>query len=144
MCPKWFLSLLYVQRKPCNYLASRLGLCPNEPKWASTWAYDTFGVNLHLSCTHTNTISKRIETRFNRTHITEEFHRVRPNRFSSLWYFHRKLCTNLASKLALSPNGPKRVSSWDSQPRSTIGCIQNDFWAYGTFGTNHTPILHRH
>jgi hypothetical protein len=27
---------------------------------------------------------------------------------------------------------------------STIGCVQYDFWAYGTFGANHAPILHRH
>ena len=25
-------------------------------------------------------------------------------------------------------------------PRSTIGCSQNDFQAYGTFGANHAPI----
>jgi hypothetical protein len=30
--PKWFLSLRYVWRKPCNYLVSRLALCPNRPK----------------------------------------------------------------------------------------------------------------
>jgi hypothetical protein len=24
---------------------------------------------------------------------------------------------------------------------STIGGIQNDFWAYGTFGAKHAPIL---
>jgi hypothetical protein len=49
-----------------------------------------------------------------------------------LWYVRRKLCTYHASTLALSPNGPKWVSTWASSPRSTIGCIKNDFWAYGT------------
>jgi hypothetical protein len=24
---------------------------------------------------------------------------------------------------------------------TAIGCVQNDFWAYGTFGANHAPIL---
>jgi hypothetical protein len=30
------------------------------------------------------------------------------------------------------------------EPRSAIRCVQNDFCAYVTFGTNHAPILHRH
>jgi hypothetical protein len=30
-----------------------------------------------------------------------------------------------------------------SSPRSTIGCVQNDFWAYGTFGANRAPILYQ-
>jgi hypothetical protein len=29
-------------------------------------------------------------------------------------------------------------------PRSIIGCVQNNFHAYGTFGANHAGILHRH
>jgi hypothetical protein len=33
---------------------------------------------MHLSCTDTNTFSKWIKTGFHRTHIIEEFHRVRP------------------------------------------------------------------
>jgi hypothetical protein len=33
VCPKWFSSLWYVQRKLCTYLASILTLCPNGPKW---------------------------------------------------------------------------------------------------------------
>jgi hypothetical protein len=59
---------------------------------------------VHLSCTDTNT-SKR-ETRFQMTHVTLEFHRVRQKQFSSLWYVRSKPCTCLASRLALSPNGP--------------------------------------
>ena len=31
-----------------------------------------------------------------------------------------------------------------TSPRSTIGCVQNDFRAYGMFGANHAPILHQH
>jgi hypothetical protein len=38
----------------------------------------------------------------------------------SLWYVQRKPCTYLASRLALSPNGPKWASTWASSPRSTI------------------------
>jgi hypothetical protein len=40
-CPKWFLSLWYLQHKLCTYLASSLTLSPNLPKWASTWPTST-------------------------------------------------------------------------------------------------------
>jgi hypothetical protein len=47
----------------------------------------------------------------------------------------------LAPTLTLSPNVPKQDSTWPMSPRSSIGCIKNDFWAYATFGTNCAPIL---
>jgi hypothetical protein len=47
-------------------------------------------------------------------------------------------------KRALSRNGLKWASTWASQPRSAIGCIQNDFWACNTFGANCASTLHRH
>jgi hypothetical protein len=84
--PKWFLTLLYVQRKPCTHLVSRLALCPNRPRWASTWALSpssTIGSvqndyqpmvrlaqTVHLTCTEANAISKQTKTRFNTTHVT--------------------------------------------------------------------------
>jgi hypothetical protein len=79
-----------------------------------------------LSYTDTNTISKRTEMRFHMTHVTLEFHRVHLKWFMSLWYVRRKLCTYLASRLGLSPNKPKRASTWASSPKSTIGCIQSE------------------
>jgi hypothetical protein len=99
---------------------------------------------VHLSCVKISTISKQTETRFYKTPVTKEFHRVCPKWFSSLWYILSKLCTNLASRLALSLNRPKRASCWASSPRSTVGCVQNDFWAYGTFDANLATILHQH
>jgi hypothetical protein len=39
---------------------------------------------MHLSCTDTNTISKWAETRFDTTHVTQEFHRVHPKLFVNL------------------------------------------------------------
>jgi hypothetical protein len=123
--PKLFMSLWYVQCKPCTYLPSRLALSPNGlnraladprhqevPSGASKTIYEPM-VRLtqteHLSCTDTNTISKRTKTRFHTTHVTYEFHRVRPKLFMSLWYVQCKPCTYLASRLALSPNGPNRA-----------------------------------
>jgi hypothetical protein len=68
------------------------------------WACGT--QTMRLSCTDRNTTSKRKEERFHKTHVTQELHRVRPKWFSSLCYVQRKRCTNLASRLAISPNGP--------------------------------------
>jgi hypothetical protein len=79
--------------------------------------------------------------RFHMTNVTEEIHRVRPKWFLSLRYVRRKPCTYLVSRLALCPNRPKRASMSASSPRSTIGCVQNDFYAYGTFVANSAPIL---
>jgi hypothetical protein len=64
---------------------------------------------VHLSCTDTNTISKQTKTNFHMTHVTLEFHQVRPKRFLSLWYVRRNLCTYLASRLSLSRNGPNEL-----------------------------------
>jgi hypothetical protein len=78
----------------------------------------------HLSCINTNTVSKRTKMRFHVTHVTLEFHREHAKWFLSLWYVWRKPCTYLASRLALSPNGPKGSSTWALSPRSTVGCVQ--------------------
>jgi hypothetical protein len=96
-----------------------------------------------LSCTDTNTISKWTETRFYMTHVTYEFHRVRPKWFLRLCYVWFKLWIYLAPRLTLSPNGPKRDSTWHTSPRSSIGCVQIDFRAYGTFDANRAPILYQ-
>jgi hypothetical protein len=61
VCPKWFLNLWYVWRKPCTCFASKLPLCPNRLKRAPTcassprsttrcvqsdlWAYGMFGTD---------------------------------------------------------------------------------------------------
>jgi hypothetical protein len=36
-----------------------------------------FARTVHLSCTDTNTASKQTEMRFQKTHVTDRFHRVR-------------------------------------------------------------------
>jgi hypothetical protein len=82
---------------------------------------------MHLSCTDINTIPTQTETSFHVTHNTKEFHRVRSQWFLSLLHIRRKLCTYLASRLTLSPNGPKWASTWPMWHRSTIGCVQNGF-----------------
>jgi hypothetical protein len=156
--PKWFLSLRYVQPKPCIHLVSRLALCPNGLNWASNWASSPrstiVGIQIdsepmvhlvqtmNVSCTDTNTISNTDQNEI----PLDPRHLGRPSskRFLSLWYVRRKPCTCLAARLAQSPNGLNRASTWASSPRTAIGFVQNDFWAYGTFGSNHAPILHLH
>jgi hypothetical protein len=64
---------------------------------------------VQLSCTDTNTVSKRTKTRFHTTHVTYEFHLVRPKLFMSLWYVQCNPSPCLASRLALSPNGLNRA-----------------------------------
>ena len=116
-------------------------------------------------------------TRFHMTHVTNEFHRVRPKQYLSLWYVYHKPCTYLKSTLTPSPSGPKEIprdprhlghpsgaskmisepmvhlaqtvhqsyintntiskrtkrdSTWPTSPRSSIGCVQNNIWAFGT------------
>jgi hypothetical protein len=114
------------------------------PSGASTMILEPMvhlGQTVHLYCTNTYSVSKWTKARFHMTHVTQEFHRVRPKWFPSLWYVWHKLCTYLVSRLVLSPNGLKQASNWASSPRSTIGCVQNDFWAYGPFGMNRVHIL---
>jgi hypothetical protein len=64
---------------------------------------------VHQSCTDINTISKWTKTRFHTTHVTYEFHQVRPKQFMSIWNVQCKLCTYLASWLSLSPNEQNRA-----------------------------------
>jgi hypothetical protein len=61
---------------------------------------------MHLSCTDTNTVLEWKGERFKMTHVTQEFHRVRPKWFLSLWYVWRKSCTYLGSRLAQYSNRP--------------------------------------
>jgi hypothetical protein len=141
-----FFCLWYVLRKPCNYLALTLPLSLNGLKCDSTWQmshrwsircvqndfwpYVTFGANHASSCVKISTISEQTKMSIHLSLITEEYHRVCLKRFSSLWYVRRKPCTYLASRLALSPNRQKQVTTWASSPRSTIGCIPKWFLIY--------------
>jgi hypothetical protein len=75
--------------------------------------------------------------------VTSEYHRMRPKQFLTRWYVGCELCTYLAETLTLSPRGKKSDPTWPTPPRSSIGCVQNNFWAYGTSSANNAPVLHR-
>jgi hypothetical protein len=62
--------------------------------------------------------------------------------FLSLWYVWCKPGTYHAPKPTLSPKGPKGDSTWPTSPRSSIVCVQNNFWGNATFGANCGSILH--
>jgi hypothetical protein len=84
--PQLFMSLWYLQCKPCTYSVSRLALSPNGPNRAApdlrhlgvpSGAYKMIYEPMvrltqieHLSWTDTNTVSKQIETRFHKTHVS--------------------------------------------------------------------------
>jgi hypothetical protein len=96
---------------------------------------------VNMSCIKISTISKRIQMSFHLSLITEEYHWVRPKWLLSLWYIRRKPCTYLESRLALSPNRPKWVSTWASSPRRTVECVQNDFYIWRKLCTHLTLII---
>jgi hypothetical protein len=152
--PKQFSSLWYVRHKPCTYLASRLALSPNGPNefplkpsylGVPSSASMTISNPKLLWCKPCTYLSPTLTLSPNGPKwdsTTYEFHRVHLKRFLSLGYIRCKLCTYLASRLALSPNGPKWASTWASSSRNSIGCIQNNWFAYGTFSATGAPILH--
>jgi hypothetical protein len=84
--PKQFLSLWYVRRKPCSYLAPTLTTSPNRLKWDSTWSTsprNSIGCvqnyfeplvrstqTMHLSCIKISTISKWTKRSFQLSLVT--------------------------------------------------------------------------
>jgi hypothetical protein len=147
VCSKWFSSLWNGRPKPCTYLALILTVSPNRPKWASTWHNSPVS---SIGCPHNNfpanctfELTQRIETSFHLTHVMFEFNRVCPKRIPSLLRVQRKQCTFFASRLTLSQNGTKWASIGQTSPRSSIGCVQNNFHDYAMFISNCAPILCR-
>jgi hypothetical protein len=145
VCPKLFLSLWYVLRKSCTFLVLRLTLSPKEPNELPLdphhWGDRSGAPNMiselvarsaqtmHLSFIEINTITKLTETSFHLTDINLDYHQEPPKRFPSLCYIWHKLCTYLVLRWSLSPNRPKIASTWATSPRSSIGCVQNDFFS---------------
>jgi hypothetical protein len=96
---------------------------------------------MHVSCVKISSISKQTETSIHLSLITEDYHMVRSKQFLRLRYIWRKPCTNLTPILTLSPNWPKWDSTWPRSPRCSVGYVQSNFWAWGTFSANRAPII---
>jgi hypothetical protein len=142
---KWLLSLWYIWRKLCTYLALTLTLTlsPNRPKWDFTWPTSprvSIGCvqndskpivcsaqTEHPSCVKIHTISKQTKMCFPLSLVNLEYHRVRPKWFMILWYVWHKPCNYLALTQTPSRNGRKQASTWATSPNSSIGLVQNDF-----------------
>jgi hypothetical protein len=69
-------------------------------------------------CTDTNTISKWTKTRFHTTHVTYEFHRVRPKLFMTYGMFNVNRAPIFYSTIS---KWTKQISTRPSSPRSTAG-----------------------
>jgi hypothetical protein len=108
LCQDWHCLLMdsnELPLEPCH-----LGVPPGaskmifEPMVRSTQT-------VHLSYSKISTISKRNETSFHMSLVTYEYHRVRPNRFLSVWYVWRKPSNYLAPTVTLSANRLKQDST---------------------------------
>jgi hypothetical protein len=123
-----------------------------------------------LYCTDSNTVSKRTETRLHKTHshrssigcVQDNFRSdgtFDTNRAHILRQDYHYLQTD-SNKLPLEPmvcsaqtvllyctdtntilERTKTRFHMTHSPRSSIGCVQHDLRAYGTFGRNRAPIL---
>jgi hypothetical protein len=143
------MSLWFVWCKLCNYHELTLTSSPNRLKQDLTWPKSTsssigmskkisepmvrLGQTVRLSCVKVSAISKRTKTRFDMTQVTYKCHRVQPKQ-DLTW--PKSPTSYRAPTLTPSRNGPKWDLTWPKSPRSSIGCVQKDFWAYGTFGAN--------
>jgi hypothetical protein len=104
-------------------------------------AYGPFGANCAPMLRRDLHYVQTDRNKLHWTYITEEYDLVSPKPFPCPWYIWHKPCIYLAPRLKLSPNGTKWASNWFTSPRSTIKCVQNDIWAFGTFGANRASIL---
>ena len=111
VCPKWCLSLCYVWHKPWSYLALTLRPSPNG---SNEIPHDPR--HLCVPSGAPKTISEPM---------------VRLAQTVQLSYIN----TNTISKRT------ERDSTWPTSPRSSIRCVQSDFWALGTFIANRAPML---
>jgi hypothetical protein len=158
--PKSFPSQWYVWHKPRTYLAPTLTPSPNGAKQDSTCAsslrstigcvqnnFRAYGTLGAIRAPILHQLQRCIQTDRNKN-WPDPRHLGVPSSMSkiilSLLYVRCKPCTYLALRLALSPNGPNRASTWASSRRSSIGFVKHDFWAYGMFGANRAPILQWH
>jgi hypothetical protein len=148
----------YIRHKPYNYLAWRLRLYLNGPKWPSTRPTSprsSIGCAQHeyqaYYCMFTAKPCNYLAWRWHYLQMDQNelpfdpHHLGAPSsvakRICCPWYNWCKPCSYLTPRLTLSPSRPKRDSTWPMSPRNSIGCARNDFQAYCTFGANCVPIL---
>jgi hypothetical protein len=96
---------------------------------------------VHLSCVKISTISKRTKLSLGPHHLAVQ---------SGASKIISEPMVRLAQTMHLSCTDTNTVYKHKevrfymaTSPKSSIGCVQNDFWAIGMSGTNCAPILHR-
>ena len=137
--PKRFLSLWYLWRKPCTYLAPTPTLSPNEPKRDSTLSTSPWSSIAPILHRHW------LPTDKNKTPHDPRHLGVPSGASKSI--SKPMVCSAPTVHLSCTNTGSQQTETRfhrSTSPRSTIGCVQNDFRAYGMFGANRAPILHRH
>jgi hypothetical protein len=95
---------------------------------------------VHLSCIKISTVSKQTELSLEPRHlgVPSDASKIISKPMVRL----AQTITYLAPIVTLSPKRKKWDSTWPTSPKSSIGCVQSIFQAYGTFDANHAPILY--
>jgi hypothetical protein len=149
------MSLWYIWRKPCTYLLPILTPSPNEKKWDLNWPTSP---RSSIRCIQNDFIRDYGTFGANHSPIVRHYHQTNQNKLSleprhlgvpsgaSKTIPRPMVC--LAQTMHLSCIDTNTISKWTkmrfgltTSPRSSIGCIQNDFWDSSMFGANCAPIL---
>jgi hypothetical protein len=159
MPPILFLSLRYVRRKPCTNFEPTLTMSLNRQKQDPTWptsprssigclqyyfqAYITFDTNrtpiLHQELHYLQTDWTELPLDHRHQGVPSSASKtISIPMVCSVQTMHLSHTdTNTISKRL------KRASTRPTSLTSSIGCVQNYLWAYGTFSANSAPILHQ-
>jgi hypothetical protein len=145
---KWFMSLWYVWRKPCTYLTSTLTPSPND-RCETPHDPCNLGVpsgvskmiskpNCTFSANRATILCQDLHyLQMDRNELSFETHHLGvPSGVSKTIY---KPMIRSAQTVHLSCIKISTISKWTEtsfhlslSARSTIGCVQKDFWADGT------------
>jgi hypothetical protein len=129
VCLNRFLSLWYVWCKPCTYLTLTLTSSPSGLIQDSTWPISPMYV-WRKPCTY---LVSRLELSLNAPNrpLLEHHHVGEPSSASKTT-FEPMVCLPQAEhlscqKISTISKQTETASTWASSPRSTIGCVQNEF-----------------
>ena len=155
---KWHMNLWFVLRKLCTYLTSILTPSPNRPNeiphdprhlGAPSGASKTISepmVRLAKPCTY---LTSTLTPLNGPNEIPHDPHQLGvPSGASKMI---SKPMVRLAQTVHISYINTNTIWKWTKRDstrptstRSSIGCVQNDIWAYDTFSTKRAAILHQH
>jgi hypothetical protein len=151
------LSRWYIQLQLRTYLASRLAQSPNRLKQDSTWASSPRSI---VGCIQNNFWADGTFDKNHAPFLRQYYHYLQTDSNKLPLEPHHLGVSSGTSKMNSEPmvhsvqtfhlycSGSNTVSKRTEtrfhvthSPRSSIGCVLENFWADGTFDTNHAPIL---